>query len=286
MSAVPAGTSPDPAMDSDRLMARNATVEQHLPLAIAVAMRYRGRGVPAEDLVQVASVGLIHAVDRYDPSRKVAFTAFAVPTIAGEIKRHFRDQGWHMRVPRRLQDLAMRARRAEPVLAQTLSRTPTAADIAAHLGERETDVSAALRASHGYRMLSIDAPAPAGADLGIDSILGGEPDPDMESVDGRITVRRLLARLPRRERRILWLRYFCGLTQSEIGATVGMSQVNVSRSLARSLRWLRELAHTVPLPEASWSVAQAPMCTRSQAPHTRSGEERWRHAGVGARRPG
>jgi RNA polymerase sigma-B factor len=218
-------------------------------LAQAVARRFRGRGIPLEDLVQVASVGLIHAVDRYDPSRNVAFTAFAAPTIAGEIKRHFRDHGWHMRVPRRLQDLALRAQQVEPELVQVLGRMPAAADIAARLGEDVTDVRAAMGARDAYRMLSIDAPVASGHDLSLESMLEGEPDPDLESADVRVTVRRLVARLPRRERRVVWLRYFCGLTQSEIAATEGMSQTGVSRSLARSLRWLRDCAHTGNPPE-------------------------------------
>jgi RNA polymerase sigma-B factor len=247
VSVAPTRLPPDPAMQDDRLAARNRTVEHHRWLAVAVAKRYQGRGVPLEDLVQVASVGLIHAVDRYDPSRNVEFEAFAVPTITGEIKRHFRDLGWHIRVPRRLQDLAMRARRAEPQLAQVLGRVPTAADIAAHLGEQDADVREAMSVRDLYRTLSIDAPAASGHDLSFESMLGGEPDPDLESAEVRVTVRRLLARLPRRERRLVWLRYYCGLTQTEIAARVGMSQTGVSRSLALSLRRLRDLAHTAGL---------------------------------------
>jgi RNA polymerase sigma-B factor len=240
MSAAPTRVSSHSTTEIEWLMARNRTVERHLSLAVAIAKRYRGRGIPLEDLVQVASLGLINAANRYDPSRNVEFTAFAVPTIAGEIKRHFRDKGWHIRVPRRLQALALRARQTGPELAQTLHRVPTAADIAAHLGEREADVRLGLDVIDAYQTLPIDTPIGGGHQVGLESTVGGEPDPDLESADVRITVRRLLARLPRRERSIVWMRYYCGLTLSEIASTVGMSQTSVARSLAQSLRRLRD----------------------------------------------
>ena len=159
--------------DRERLEARNQAVERHLSLAVTVARRYRGRGVPLEDLVQVASIGLIKALDRYDAARNVEFSTFAVPTIAGEIKRYFRDNSWHIKVPRRLQDLAMAAMRARRDLAQTLSRAPTVADLAVHLAVDEADAHAAVRLIDAYRALSLDAPIAHGYDVDLTSLQGG-----------------------------------------------------------------------------------------------------------------
>jgi RNA polymerase sigma-B factor len=203
-----------------------------------MARRYRGRGESADDLEQVARLGLIKAIDRYDPARG-SFTAYAVMTISGELKRHFRDKTWGVHVPRRVQELSLEVRHASTVLTGRLSRTPTPAEIAAHLKIEESLVRDALGSVAGYYLASLNAPV-SGAEDG--SELGemfGDLDADLEGVNDRITVSRLLKLLPARERRILALRFYGNRTQAEIAAELGISQMHVSRLLSRALTWLR-----------------------------------------------
>jgi RNA polymerase sigma-B factor len=237
--ALMTDTDPD---DPTHRRARDELVTLHLPLVHFLARRFRDRGEPLEDLVQVGTIGLIKAVDRFDPLRGVEFSTYATPTIVGEIKRHFRDKGWAIRVPRRLQELRISLGRATAELSQKSGRAPTVAELAAHLCISEDEVIEGLEGAQAYSTTSLDAHV--GGDDGDESPslvdrLGGD-DLDLEAVEYRESLKPLLAALPSRERRILALRFFHGMTQSEIAAEVGISQMHVSRLLAKSLATLRD----------------------------------------------
>jgi RNA polymerase sigma-B factor len=234
------------ASAAQRSALRDELARQCLPFAGRMARRYRGRGEPLEDLEQVARLGLVKAIDRYDPERG-SFTAYAVITISGEIKRHFRDKTWGVHVPRRIQDLSLEVGHASMVLTTTLSRTPTVTELAEHLKLPEAAVREAQESSAGYSPASLNAPV-AGDDSGEFGDLLGGVDADLESVDDKLTVSRLLLRLPARERRMLAMRFYGNRTQAEIAAELGISQMHVSRLLSRALGWLREamLSDTPP----------------------------------------
>lgn len=222
---------------------RDALVNAHLGLAEHLARRFANRGEPLDDLVQVASIGLLKAIDRFEPDRGLVFSTFATPTIVGELKRHFRDKGWSVRVPRRVQELHLRLGAVVEDLTQQLGRSPTLGEIAAAASSTEEQVLEALDASHAYRARSIDAPA--GDDDEGDAALSarlGEDDPRLATSELRAELSPLLAVLPNRERIILHMRFFEGRTQSEIAVHLGISQMQVSRLLARSLVRLRESA--------------------------------------------
>jgi RNA polymerase sigma-B factor len=212
---------------------RQEAVESHLPLVHHLAQRFRGRGEPYDDLVQVGTIGLLHAVDRYDPDRG-SFAAFAVPTIVGEIRRHFRDRGWAMRIPRRVQDLGRRVSQARETLTHRLDRSPTIAEIASYLEVDPDLVLEALETAGAY----VTVPLPASADES-DRLTSAFEDAGLELVEQREMLRPLLARLPARQRRILELRFARGMSQSQIASEVGVSQMHVSRLLAKSLSVLR-----------------------------------------------
>ena len=217
-----------------------------LPFAGRLARRYRGRGESLEDLVQVARLGLVKAVDRYEPARG-SFTAYALVTIHGEIKRHFRDKTWDLHVPRRMQDLSLEVGRATQTMTMALARTPTAAELARHLSVSEAAVRDAQGSSAGYATASLNAPLGDGfSELG--DMLGGA-DADLEKVDDLVTVEGLIRRLPERDRRLLTLRFHGNRTQAQIAAELGISQMHVSRLLSRALAGLREamLSDAAPL---------------------------------------
>jgi RNA polymerase sigma-B factor len=218
---------------------RAQMIEAGLPLAARIARHYQGRGEPYEDLVQVATVGLIKAVDGYDAERG-PFSHYAGPTVRGELKKHFRDRGWSVRVPRRLQELKIEISRAYQVLSHRLQGAPTVADLARYLEIDEDLVIEGLDLAHAYQPVSLDAPVPADAAASDLGALLGDLDPAVESLDDRMTLAALLPRLPEREQRILHLRFSGNMTQSEIAAEVGISQMHVSRLLAQALGWLRE----------------------------------------------
>jgi RNA polymerase sigma-B factor len=223
-----------PPDDPERPALRQHLVEAQLPLVHHLAQRFRGRGEPYDDLVQVGTIGLLNAVDRFDPERG-SFTGFAVPTILGEIRRHFRDRGWAMRVPRRLQELGRQVSEAREILTQKLGRSPTVQEIAQHL-DADTDlVLEALDTASVYATV----PLPSTPEEGEMAPLGFI-DTGLELVEQRATLRPLLARLPARERTILALRFVRGMSQSQIAAEVGVSQMHVSRLITRSLAVLRE----------------------------------------------
>ncbi|MEV0560365.1 RNA polymerase sigma factor SigF [Dactylosporangium sp. NPDC050588] len=232
LSELPAGSA-----DHDRIRAR--VIELHLPLAEYLARRFRNRGEPLDDLTQVANVGLIKSVDGYDPARGAVFTSYAIPMIVGELKRHFRDKGWDVRVPRRLQELRLEISKVSGDLAQRLGRSPTVADLAEKLGVSEEDVIEGIESGHAYRALSINAPTgneEAGPELA--DLLGGL-DRDLEAVDDRESLRPLIAELPEREQKIIAMRFFGNMTQTQIADRLGISQMHVSRLLAHALAHLR-----------------------------------------------
>lgn len=222
-----------PGDDPRRPALRERVVEAHLPLVRFLAARYRHLGEPLEDLVQVGTIGLIHAVDRYDASRGTELASFATPTILGEIKRYFRDRTWTVRVPRRLQELQQRLTNARAELTQQLGRSPTVGEIAAHLGIEPEDALEALEAQQAHNAVSFD-----GTGEVVSSTVGTE-DTALEDVVDRESLRPLLHRLPVREKRMLVLRFFRGLSQSEIAEELGISQMHVSRLLTRTVEDLR-----------------------------------------------
>lgn len=225
--------------DPRRQTVRDRLVTLHLPLVEHLARRFRNRGEPYDDLVQVATIGLIKAIDRYDPERGVEFSTYATPTIVGEIKRWFRDKGWAIRVPRRLQELRLAIGSATATLTQELGRSPTVGELAQQIGASEDEVLEGLESASAYSTLSLDAPdGTDGEAPGVLSNLGTE-DEALLDVENRESLKPLLSQLTDRERRILMLRFFAGMTQSQIAGEVGISQMHVSRLLARTLAKLR-----------------------------------------------
>lgn len=242
------------ASDAERAVLRDALTRTCLPFAGRMARRYRGRGESLEDLEQVARLGLVKAIDRYDPERG-SFTAYAVITISGEIKRHFRDRTWGVHVPRRIQDLSLEVGHASMVLTTELSRTPTPQELAERLKVNEAAVMEALESAAGYSPSSLNAPAGGDGPLEFGDLLG-DHDSDLEMVDDKLTVAGLLLRLPARERRMLAMRFYGNRTQAEIAAELGISQMHVSRLLSRSLAWLREAMLSDALPR--WEGVNGP----------------------------
>jgi RNA polymerase sigma-B factor len=230
-----------PEGDPRRQRARDSLVEQHLPLVEHLARRFRNRGEPYDDLVQVATIGLIKSVDRFDLGRGVEFSTYATPTIVGEIKRHFRDKGWAVRVPRRLQELRLSLASATSELSQKQGRSPTVSELAAHMKITDEEVLEGLESANAYSTLSLDAGDSGSGDepMPVADTLGSE-DEGLEGVEYRESLKPMLEQLPPREKKILMLRFFKNMTQSEIAEEIGISQMHVSRLLARTLAQLRE----------------------------------------------
>ena len=229
-----------PTDDPDRLRIRGELVELHLPLVEYLARRFRNRGEWLDDLTQVATIGLIKSIDRFDLERGVEFSTYATPTIVGEIKRHFRDKGWAVRVPRRLQELKLALTKAIGDLAQKEGRAPTVAEIAAHLQMTEEEVLEGLESANAYSTVSLDAPDSGDDDAPAVAESLGMLDEALEGVEYRESLKPLLEQLPSREKRILLLRFFGNMTQSQIASELGISQMHVSRLLARTLAQLRD----------------------------------------------
>jgi RNA polymerase sigma-B factor len=218
---------------------RNVLVERHLPLAEHLARRFAGRSERQDDLTQVALLGLLKAVERFEPERGLAFSTFATPTILGELKRHFRDAGWSVRMPRQLQEHVLEVTKALGPLTQRLGRAPTIPEISRDTGLGEEAVIEAMEANRAFTASSIDAPNDDDDSLApLDAM--GRVEPGMERVEHRMLVSALLRTLPQRERAIVVLRFRDGLTQSQIAARLEMSQMHVSRLLARTLTRLRD----------------------------------------------
>ncbi|MFG2276066.1 RNA polymerase sigma factor SigF [Streptomyces chartreusis] len=218
---------------------RNRLVRMHLPLVEHLARRFRNRGEPLDDLTQVATIGLIKSVDRFDPERGVEFSTYATPTVVGEIKRHFRDKGWAVRVPRRLQELRLALTTATAELSQEQGRPPTVHELAKKLAISEEEVLEGLESANAYSTLSLDVPDTDDESPAVADTLGVEEEA-LEGVEYRESLKPLLEDLPPREKRILLLRFFGNMTQSQIAQEVGISQMHVSRLLARTLAQLRE----------------------------------------------
>jgi RNA polymerase sigma-B factor len=223
---------------------RDAIVERFMPLARQIAARYQRSGEPFDDVYQVACFGLVKAVDRFDPERGVAFSSYAVPTITGEIKRHFRDRGWALRVPRDLQELALRVERVVTELTRQLGRQPSVDEIALTIGIEPEDVLEAIQAASAYSTTSLDAPRPGGDDAPGATL--GDTLPAVEDgyhrAEQRAVLDGLMASLTPREREILHLRFDHDLTQAAIGEAIGVSQMQVSRVLRQAIATLRASA--------------------------------------------
>jgi RNA polymerase sigma-B factor len=227
--------------DPQRQKLREQLIAGYLPVAENIARRFANRGEPLEDLVQVATVGLINAVDRFEPGRGAHFFSFAIPTITGELRRYFRNHGWSTQVPRRLKDLHVAIRSAQRELSQQLGRAPRPSEIAKRLGISVSEVIEGLQAGEAYRSSSLDEllSSEGGGTATLGEFVGGL-DAELEVIDDREVLRPLLAQLPPRERTILALRFFRGLTQTQIAEQVGMSQMHVSRLLHQTLTSLQD----------------------------------------------
>ncbi|GGK43872.1 hypothetical protein GCM10010124_40870 [Pilimelia terevasa] len=242
-----------------RRVARDAMVASALPFAARLARRYRNRGEPLEDLEQVARLGLVKAVDRYDPARG-SFTAFAVITITGELRRHFRDHSWGVHVPRRLQELSLDVTQATAVLTSELSRAPSTTEIADYLGVEEAEVRTGQELAAAYTATSLNRPVSEDGRAELGELIGA-PDGELTLVEDRLTVTTLIAHMPARERRILAMRFYGNHTQDEIAAQFGISQMHVSRLLSKALTWLR----TAMLSDAPAAWPESPTATAPSA---------------------
>jgi RNA polymerase sigma-B factor len=220
---------------------RNTLIELNLALVKFAATRFRARSDQMEDIVQVGTIGLIKAIDRFELSREVEFASFAMPCIIGEIKRFFRDTSWDVHVPRRLQELRIELAKATEVLFQRLDRSPTVSELAEYLGRDEEEITEGVVAANAYTASSLDAPLDSGSEPGAESLgdVLGVPDDDMEIVENVQALKPLVEQLGERDRRILQLRFGAEMTQAEIGAELGVSQMHVSRLLSRITSRLR-----------------------------------------------
>ncbi|MFN2587262.1 MAG: RNA polymerase sigma factor SigF [Actinomycetota bacterium] len=234
--AYHSGSTPE-----EQAEAKDRLVAQHIGLVEFLARRFRNRGEPLEDLVQVGTIGLLKAIERFELDREVEFSTYATPTIVGELKRHFRDKGWAVRVPRRLQELHLELSKVVGHLGHDLGRSPTVAEIAKAAGTTEEAVLEGLEVAQAYNFTSLDAPIDTdeGGSTTFADQLGAE-DEHLENLEYRASLAPEMAKLPERERRILYLRFFKGMTQSEIAERLGISQMHVSRLLNRTLGQLRE----------------------------------------------
>ncbi|MEY3661397.1 MAG: SigH putative polymerase sigma factor [Actinomycetota bacterium] len=230
LAALEAGTSEHEAL-------RAALIERHLPLVTFMARKFADRGEPLDDLIQVGTIGLIKAIDRFEISKGFEFSTFATPTIVGEIKRHFRDKTWAVRVPRRLQELGASVTKATTELTQKLDRSPTPKEIAKHLGITVDDVAEALESNAAYSTVSLDVTSETSTSIGETF---GALDEALEGVEYRESLKPLLSQLDDREKRILQMRFFDNLSQSQIATELGISQMHVSRILNKVLTHLRE----------------------------------------------
>jgi RNA polymerase sigma-B factor len=230
LAALEAGTSEHEAL-------RAALIERHLPLVTFMARKFADRGEPLDDLIQVGTIGLIKAIDRFEISKGFEFSTFATPTIVGEIKRHFRDKTWAVRVPRRLQELGASVTKATTELTQKLDQSPTPKEIAKHLGITVDDVAEALESNAAYSTVSLDVTSETSTSIGETF---GALDEALEGVEYRESLKPLLSQLDDREKRILQMRFFDNLSQSQIATELGISQMHVSRILNKVLTHLRE----------------------------------------------
>jgi RNA polymerase sigma-B factor len=234
---------------ADDRRARDELADRFLPLARSLALRYQRSGEPFDDLLQVASLGLVKAIDRFDPAREIAFSSFAVPTILGEIKRYFRDRTWAVRVPRGLQEMSMKVDHAVAELSEELHRSPSVKEIATAIGALEEEVLEALQAGGAYRAVSFEAPnGGSGEDAATIADSVGIDESGFDRAEERAVLDVLLASVSDREREVLRMRFEEDMTQAEIGAAVGVSQMQISRIIRTALQRLREAAELEPQP--------------------------------------
>jgi RNA polymerase sigma-B factor len=226
-----------PRGDPDRDVVRDRVIDDNLPLARRLARRYAGRGEPLEDLTQVAVLALVKAVDKYDTSRDSRFVSYAIPCILGALKRHFRDTGWGLRVSRAVQELVLLVRATSGDLGHRLGRPPTSAELAEYLDVTVDQLLTAQAAVFAYRPGSLDVPVTRVDGVGAADLVKalGRTEPRYDAVDDRLTIRALVASLPERDRRIVTMRFFDGMTQTQIAAAIGISQMQVSRLLRQCL---------------------------------------------------
>jgi RNA polymerase sigma-B factor len=243
--------------DPERSRLRARLISGYLPVAEHLARRFASRGEPLEDLIQVATVGLINAVDRFEPHRGSHFLAFAVPTITGELRRYFRDHGWSTRVPRRLKDMALAIRGTQAKLSQQLGRSPRPSEVADRLDTSTSEVIEALHAAEAYRCSSLDEALSCGDTTATFNKFVGKPDPEISLIDDCEALRPLLAELAPRQRTILALRFFHELTQSQIAEQVGISQMHVSRVLRQTLTYLHKCLADSERPTRPQQAARA-----------------------------
>ena len=217
---------------------RDELIEMYRPLGEYLARRFQGRGEPLEDLTQVAMMGLLKAVDRFDLGREVKFSTYATATVVGELKRHFRDKGWAVRVPRRLQEAGLKVSKALTELSQELGRSPKVGELAKHTGLSEEEVLEGMETVQAYTASSLDAPIDEDGSTVGDRL--GSEDERLELLETWQSAAPALRDLPPRQQRILYLRFFRGMTQTQIAEDVGISQMHVSRLLTRTLRKLHQ----------------------------------------------
>lgn len=227
--------------EAERAGYREKLVDQYIGLVEFLARRFRNRGEPLEDLIQVGTIGLLKAIDRFDLAREVEFSTYATPTVVGELKRHFRDKGWAVRVPRRLQELHLELTKIVQRLGHELARSPTVEEIADAAGVTQEEVLEGLEIAQAYNFTSLDAPIDSddSRSSSFADQLGSE-DEQLANLEYRASLAPKMAKLPEREQRIIYLRFFKGMTQSEIAGRLGISQMHVSRLLNRTLNELRE----------------------------------------------
>jgi RNA polymerase sigma-B factor len=234
------------AVGTERMRLLNEAAERFMPVAESLALRYSGRGIPHEDLSQVAALALVKATRGYRPERATRFSAYAVPTITGELRRHFRDHGWDVRPTRRLQELRIRFRTASAELTNRRGRSPSVDDVARHLGADAREIREMMVAGEGYSTISLDAPLDGEHETVLGDTLGVE-DSELAELLDRLAVDPLLAALPERERNVLALRFYADWTQQQIASELGITQMQVSRTLSRTLSRL----HAAALDEAA-----------------------------------
>ena len=220
--------------------AREQLIVNHLNLVRFLAAKFNNRGEPLEDLVQVGTIGLIKAIDRFEPERGLEFTTYATPTILGEIKRHFRDKGWSVRVPRRLQELSAKVNQATDTLTQQLQHTPTVDEIADFLGASVDEVREAMESGEAYSSVPLEVGGSDEDDMPSVIDRYGQTDEDLASSDDRMVLDRVLREFTPKEQEVVRLRFVLGLTQAEIADKLGISQVQVSRLLRRTLKRMQE----------------------------------------------
>jgi RNA polymerase sigma-B factor len=244
---------------------RDTIIQRCLPLADHIARRFKNRGEPQEDLIQVARLGLVNAVNRYDVESGSEFLSFAVPTIMGEVRRHFRDHGWAVKVPRGLKDLNMHINASSAELSHSLGRAPTATELANHLEVNREQVMEALIASCAYSTSSTDKPAQAEDDRRAPLDIMGGIDTNFDKVLDIQTVRPLIAALPEQQRTVLLLRFFHNMTQSQIAQRLGVSQMQVSRILMRAITTVRDQAqpHEAAASQRNGTMMHQPGVTRT-----------------------